>query len=807
MRRHQQSQKNGKRILKICLFMMLGLLGWYIGGLAKNSSTNSSNSEPSSPTPAKTSLLPVPKFDPETHYVTYQKNVKPILEQYCYDCHMDGEEKGELNLDKFTTFASMTQDRESWYKVKQHLNLQLMPPVDERQPKASETTLISNWIDKTIFYTDPKNPDPGKVVLRRLNRNEYQNSFYDLLGVKIDVEGLLPLDDTGYGFDTISDVHTVSPAHIEKYLTAAETALNQAIVIDDMPWPEKKFPIENLNYEPSDIKAGNFYISGTVVIPTRSLKPGIYELEFIASSTPAGDEEAIMEIRNNEKTLAKVEIPHKEFQTLSKSKVTLTKDSQLSLAYVNDFYDADHPNASRRDRNIQLHEVKLTGPIDGKRQKKPATHTALLPGREVSQTPESYALEVWTNFARKAFRRPVSLSEIQPYTQFLDPDDQSPHALERQILLGFQAMLSSPKFLFIESTPENSTLTISPLTELALASRLSYFLWSSAPDEILIEKANKNELRKNLTSEINRMLDDPKAVRFIENFGGQWLQLRNLDVSSPDPTLYPKWTKSLKNNAIKESQYFLKHLLESDASILDCIDADYSFLNEELAKAYGIDGVSGEHFRKVTFSDKLRGGLLTQISILTLTSYPNRTSPVLRGKWILENILGTPPPPPPGDITSLEPDNEKHKDLSLRKQLEQHRQKAECAACHNLLDPLGFTLENYNAIGEWRDSDKGIPIDSFGKLISGESFNNGAEMKSVLKENKADDFIHCLSEKLLTYSIGRGLEYYDQPALKKIITQTKENKLTLRSLIHAVCLSTPFQMTRTPAYNPTANNQ
>jgi len=665
MRRHQQSQKKGKQIRLICLFILLGLLGWYVGGLVKNPTPNSESEQPAKATE--------PAFDPETHFVTFEKDVKPIMEQYCYDCHMDGEDKGSLDLDKFTSFASMIQDRESWGKIKEHLELKLMPPVDEDQPATAETALIADWIDNTIFYTDPENPDPGKVALRRLNRNEYQNTLYDLLGVKVDVETLLPLDDTGYGFDTISDVHTVSPAHIEKYLSAAETALNQATVI---------------------------------------------------------------------------------------------------------------------------------GPMDGKTPAKPATHKALLPDRLVSQTAESYALEVWSNFANKAFRRPVTLSEIQPYTQFLDTDDESTEGLQQQILLGMQAMLSSPRFLFIKSTPEDATQPVSPLTEMALASRLSYFLWSSAPDEMLLKKVRSNQLRETLTEEIDRMLDDPKSERFISNFGGQWLQLRDLDVISPDPNLYPKWTKSLKNDAIRESQIFLKHLLESDASILDCIDADYSFINERLAKIYGVKGVTGEHFRKVTFNDKQRGGLLTQISVLTLTSYPDRTSPVLRGKWILENILGTAPPPPPGDIPSLAPDDKKHKNISFRKQLEEHRKKAECAACHNLLDPLGFTLENYNAIGEWRLTEKGKPIDSFGKLISGETFNNGAEMKSVLRKNKADDFLHCISEKILTYSIGRGLEYYDKPAIEKIIAQTKQNELTFRSLIHAVCRSTPFQMTRTPAYHP-----
>lgn len=792
MRRYQQSQKKGKQLLQICLFILLGLLGWYVGGLVKNPSSNAP--------PIKPAEATAPAFDPETHFITFQKDVQPIMEQYCYDCHMDGENKGSLDLDKFTSFATMTQDRESWGKIKEHLELKLMPPVDKDQPKDAEKALIADWIDRTIFYTDPENPDPGKVALRRLNRNEYQNTIYDLLGVKVDVTTLLPLDDTGYGFDTISDVHTVSPAHIEKYLTAAETALNQATVIGDTPRAIKNYSIDKLRYQPDKIKAGNFFISGSAEIPTKSLDSGVYQLEIIASSTPAGDEEAILEIRDGNTVLAKVEIPHGNAHTLTKLKITLAKTSALSIAYINDLWDPDQPDRNRRDRNVQLHEVKIIGPMNGKSPAKPASHNALLPDRLISQTAESYALEVWFNFASKAFRRPVSLSEIRPYTQFLDTNDESKNGLQRQILLGIQAMLSSPKFLFIQSTPADSDHPVSPLTEMALASRLSYFLWSSTPDEILLKKAQNNQLKKTLTEEINRMLDDPKAARFISNFGGQWLQLRDLDIISPNPKIYPTWTKSLKNDAIRESHTFLKHLLESDASLLDCIDADYSFINERLAKIYGVADVTGEHFRKVKFTDNQRGGLLTQISVLTLTSYPNRTSPVLRGKWILENILGTAPPPPPGDIPSLEPDDKNHHNLSFRKQLEQHRQKAECAACHNLLDPLGFTLENYNAIGEWRLTDNGNPIDSFGKLISGETFNNGAEMKSVLRKNKSDDFIHCISEKLLTYSIGRGLEYYDRPALEKIITQTRQNKLTLRSLIHAVCGSTPFQMTRTPAF-------
>ncbi len=373
MRRHRQCQKKGTLLVQISLFILLGLLGWYVGGLVKNPSTQSSSD---SKQPEE------PVFDPETHFVTFEKDVKPIMEEYCYDCHMDGEDKGSLDLDKYTSFASMTQDRESWYKIKEHLELKLMPPVDKDQPKSAETALIANWIDSTIFYTDPENPDPGKVALRRLNRNEYQNTLYDLLGVKVDVENLLPLDDTGYGFDTISDVHTVSPAHIEKYLTAAEIALNQAAMIDDMPWPERTYELNKLKYSRADFKGGSFISNGSAYIPTKKLPEGIYELNFLASSEASGDEEAMMEVKDGSKSITKVEIPHDVAATLTKLKVELTKDSKLSIGFINDHYDPTNPDRSKRDRNVRLLEVKLIGPMDAKRPAKSATHHAILPERE-----------------------------------------------------------------------------------------------------------------------------------------------------------------------------------------------------------------------------------------------------------------------------------------------------------------------------------------------------------------------------------------------------------------------------------------
>lgn len=787
MKYHQYYQKKLKRWLLISLILSAGTLTWVTGF--------QQNNQPPPPTTKNTHTAH------SQHFTTFQKKIKPIMVEYCYECHMDGENKGSLDLDAFTSFASMTKDRESWAKIKDHIELKLMPPVDQPQPKPHEAKTITNWINKTIFYTNPNNPDPGNVPLRRLNRQEYKNTIKDLIGIDIDVTNLLPLDDTGYGFDTIASVHTISPAHIEKYLNTAETILKKATVIGKMPHTKRNYDLNKIKFTQDKFKGGTLFTNGAAIIHTKKLPKGIYELKFSATSTQAGNQEALVEVKNGNKSLTKVEIPHGPSATITTLKLNIKPNEKITIGFINDFHDPKNPIRALRDRNVTLQSISLTGPLDAPPPEKPAIHYAILPHKLISQTPTEYALETWMRFAEKVFRRPVKIAEIQPYTKFLNPNNQSKQALQKQILNGMQAMLCSPHFLFIKNTPQNQTKPTAPLTELALASRLSYFLWSSAPDKSLINKANNNTLRKTLKQEINRMLDDPKAQRFIKNFGGQWLQLRDLDIISPDPKKYPKWTKQLKNDAITETHLFLNHLLKTNTSILDCIDADYTFLNQRLAKFYNIPHIKGKHFRKTKLPNKQRGGLLTQISVLTLTSAPDRTSPVLRGKWILENILGTPTPPPPGDIPSIEAENTHLHKLSFRKQLELHRAKPQCAACHNLLDPLGFTLENYNAIGEWRITENNKPINSFGKLITGETFQNSAEMKSILKNNKANQFLKCITEKLLTYSIGRGIEYYDKDAVNNIITQTKKNNLTLRSLIHAICKSTPFQMTRTKAFN------
>ncbi len=739
----------------------------------------------------------------------FHGEIKPLLESYCFDCHGDGSHKGGLDFDEYPDLKSMVTDREKWLKVKEHLSLQLMPPLDEDQPEEKERLKLVNWIDKAVFPVNADDPDPGAVVMRRLNRNEYRNTIRDLLGADLEVDRLLPLDDTGYGFDTIAEVHTVSSAHIEKYLNAAEVALTHVLEIGAQPFPEKAF--KNADFS-SDRRSREdsfrFTVNGYSSLKPR-LKEGEYMLVVHASSSRAGDEDSIMAVKVDGKVLKEFPIAHGKGGdaqiVVSTLPLTLAQNSLLELGFINDFHDPDHLAGRFRDRNLYIHEVKLIGPVNQSNPQKSAKHLAIFPPRLIKQSDEAYALEVWRNFARRAFRRPVNLDEVMPYRKFLEPlsDGDSLYGrhdgaeLEDQIALGLQAMLVSSEFLYIKNSAQSEVGDKSLLTEHALASRLSYFLWSTMPDDRLMRLADHGELREKLTVEIDRLLDDSRSEQFIKNFSGQWLQLRSLNVHTADAKIFPMWDKKLRQYAVTETEMFLSHLLKNNLSVKQCLDADYTFLNQDLAKHYGLKDVQGAHFRQVNLTDDRRGGLLGQASILTLTSNPNRTSPVLRGKWILENILGTPPPPPPADIPEFQPDEKENLHTSLRSQLELHRKSTACASCHNLMDPLGFALENFDAVGRWRDKENGNAIDNQGTLISGESFRGSGELKSVLLSHKVEPFIRCLSEKLMTYSLGRGVEYYDKPAIDEILLKSSKSDHSFRALIHAVCESVPFQQTRT----------
>jgi hypothetical protein len=428
--------------------------------------------------------------------------------------------------------------------------------------------------------------------------------------------------------------------------------------------------------------------------------------------------------------------------------------------------------------------------------KNPETRQRILIAKSGDTTPAA-ASQILERFASRAFRRPATAGELDRLTGFVELARKNGDGFDTGIQLALQAVLVSPHFLYrVELDREpNNPKAVHPIREYELATRLSYFLWSSMPDDELFQEARQTTLRKNLETQVRRMLKDPRSQALVQNFGGQWLQTRNLKTATPDPAMFPTFTNELRAAMLRETEMFFAAVIAEDRSILDFLDADFTFLNERLARHYGIDGIKGEPLRRVTLSDGRRGGVLTQASILTITSNPTRTSPVKRGKWILENILGTPPPPPPPDAGELSEDKNAVLSGSLRQRMEQHRRNPSCATCHQRMDPLGFGFENFDAVGAWRTKDGKFTIDPSGVLPDGKSFQGPKDLKVILK-GRAGEFARCLTEKMLTYALGRGLEYYDKCALDEISADLAKKQYRFTSLVIDIVKSDPFQKRR-----------
>jgi hypothetical protein len=742
--------------------------------------------------------------EPPTQDLTrsYHSEILPIFENYCYDCHGDGVKKGELALDRFENIESMIANRDVWGRIRDHIAFRLMPPPDEYAPSDEERDKMIAWIDAAVFPVDPENPDPGHVTLRRLNRVEYRNTVRDLLGVTVDVESILPPDDSGYGFDNIGDVLTLSPAHLERYLDAARVALEQAVHPDPMPRLRTRIAGRDLNGDGARRDNGYvFATSGAADARVQLQRPGKYRIEVTAGSTLGGDELPNMNLTLNGEVIANwgVEAPMDRPQTYTKE---LTIDrvgrrARVGVAFTNDFYDERHPDPALRDRNLMIHRIEVHGPLDGPPPPKPDTHLRIYGEREQGLDDLAYMNRVLRRFAERAFRRPVRGGEIERYAAFLELARAQGDTVEHGIALALQAMLVSPSFLFREEPAEPSGEGGRRLIqEHALASRLSYFLWSTMPDERLLDLANSGKLRENLSGEIARMLASERSSEFVKNFAGQWLQLRDLAHVQPDYVKFRSFDQDLASAMRTETEMLFAHILKENLPALTLLDADFTFLNERLANHYSIEGIEGSEFRMTTLEGQPRRGILGHGSVLTLTSYPTRTSPVLRGKYVLENLLDTPPPPPPPNVPQLEAVESQGEDLSLRVQLERHRDDPACSSCHALMDPIGFGLENFDAVGRWRDSDNKLPIDPAGKLASGREFSGPDELRELLTRHQRADFHRALATKLLTYALGRGLEWYDRPAVAEIVLKAEAEDGRLQSLIEAVVHSVPFQYRR-----------
>lgn len=730
----------------------------------------------------------------------WKSEAQPLMEAYCYDCHGDGIKKGELSLDRFDSIAEMQADRELWKRIRDHIRHRLMPPLDEDQPTVAERDKLLAWIDDAVFPVDPANPDPGRVTLRRLNRVEYQNTLNDLLGVEVKVTDLIPPDDSGYGFDNIGDVLTLSPAHLERYLEAARVALDKAVKPGVMPPPETRLTGRDMRGDGQRSEEGRYLTtSGTVEVLYRPLRPGKYRITVTACGTMGGDTAPVMELHVNGEKQHDWSVPVPLDRPAEYSREIRFNDKRpvtVGVSFTNDFWDENYPDRSRRDRNLMVNAITITGPLDGPPLPKPESHRRIFGNRAKGEDDRAYALRILGQFARKAFRRPTRQGEVARYLELVSLAKDE--GVEHGVRLALEAMLVSPSFLYREEPqpePDNAG-KIHLIDEHALATRLSYFFWSSMPDTRLMDLADRGELRKELPEEIERLLRDPRSRQFVSNFTGQWLRLRDVPSSLPAKRAFPRFNPRLREAMRRETEMLFAHVVREDLPMTTLLDAGFTFVNEDLARHYGIPDVRGNGFRKVELSDSRRRGILGHGSLHLLTSYPLRTSPVLRGKYVLENLLDTAPPPPPPNIPQLEPPNRHGEQRSLREQLEKHREDPSCASCHALMDPIGFGLENFDASGAWRDQDNGKPIDAAGELVSGRKFHGVEELRKVLVEDHRSDFHRSVASKMLTYALGRGLDWYDKPAIDKIVSDTESAGGSSKAMIRAVIDSVPFQYRR-----------
>jgi mono/diheme cytochrome c family protein len=751
----------------------------------------------------------------------FDANVAGFVKQNCAMCHNEQLKTAGLALTKYHDTPAMLHDRVVWEKVVARLRTHEMPPKGMPQPAPEQVATVTDWIEAQFAQFDQTSkPDPGHLTAHRLNRAEYNNTVRDLLAVKFKPAADFPADDSGYGFDNIGDVLSVSPVLMEKYLAAAKKIAGEAIPSGALPKATRMryspdHPLKEIRLELEhrfDLPAEGDYdlraaVSGrkdafriqmeldgkpiqtSDIVISEGDKPRAYEIRL---HVPYGEHLFSAALTEREPSPEEVQISEK-----------LTEKDQQAIARQIAKNPADEKEIRKQHElgnpPTYMDSLEMRGPFNPLPPPTPESYKRIFMcgHAEGEHTPACMRANL-NHLMRLAYRRPVTNEEVAKLTDLVGMAQKNGLTLDQSMRIGLQAILVSPNFLYrMERDPNpNDPAEIHPVNAYELASRLSYFLWSSMPDEELLQLAAEKRLYRPevLHAQVKRMLADPKADALVDNFAGQWLELRNLDSAHPDPDQFPEFDEQLRRAMYTETRLFVNAIVHQDRSILDFIDGQYTFLNERLAKFYGIPGIKGKNFRRVQLDGTERSGVLTQGSVLLVTSYPTRTSPVLRGKWILENVLNTPPPPPPPGVGSIDA---KGGALSgtMRQQMEKHRANPMCAGCHSRMDPLGFALENYNAIGEWRTEDASQPIDASGVLPGGRKFNGSAEMKKILAANR-EAFAECLTEKLMIYALGRGLEPYDRTATKKIVAQLASHEYRFSSLITGIVDSVPFQMGR-----------
>lgn len=722
-----------------------------------------------------------------------------LLESHCFDCHSGTEPEGGLDLTHFKTVGSMRLESDIWGKVLQRTNNGSMPPPEMDPLPESDKDWLVQWVDDALHKIDCSDRSfPGQVTVRRLTRLEYRNSIRDLVGVDYLPSAGFPGDDVGYGFDNIGEVLSLPPVLMEKYLDAAEKISAQVISTPEDYQPE----LHKVNLGDWQTEGGVnknqrvvFYSNGKATANLEVTDPGRYQISIAVEGQQAGNEPCKMTVSIDEKTVRQYEIAGKDKRETIKFIRRLGRGTtKLTVSFDNDFYDKSAPKG-QQDRNLLLHEATFVGPDKPTVSSLSDLHKNFFFVYPKKESEESQAaaklLSVWSS---RFFRRPTAQHEVQDLLKIYQSVRADGASFEKAMQVSLMAIMVSPKFLFKIERPAPEDGSIRDLSNYELATSLSYFLWASTPDEELLKFATQQDLSKTaaLRIQIRRMLESRKADVFIENFASQWLQLRILEGFEPDPDKYKGVDALLLADMRTETEMFCRSILREDRSLLELLNGDFTFVNGRLANHYGIGNVpeDSKQFVKVSLAGSQRGGLLTQGSILAVTSNPTRTSPVKRGKWIMENLLGEPPPPAAPDVVPLD---KQELTGTLRQRMEQHRVDPACASCHQLMDPLGFALENYDPVGRWRDRDEGGPIDPSGVLPTGENFQGIGELKEILTGAHKDKFVRCVTEKMLIYALGRGLRYEDQCAVNEIVARLEANDYRMSELIFGIVESAPFR--------------
>ena len=830
----------------------------------------------------------------ETALESFSKNVAPILEENCYDCHGDGASKGGVQLDDFQTDSAL-KDHGLWLRVMKNVRAGIMPPATEPRLSPAETQKLMSWIKLSAFSLDPAHPDPGRVTLRRLNRVEYRNTIRDLLGAKFDTLKEFPADDTGQGFDNLGDVLTISPILLERYLDAAQTIVSGVVptrsrVVDKQVLFGAQFTAPK-SAEPAALTAVGAKVEPVVKLtsgssssskrPLPTVQGTALDLSYytpitvstIFKATHGGKYQLAVNLSAIEKyvddqfDLNRCRLIFKaDNNVLINQEFVREGDKTFDFTFDRTWSAGDHllsfeiqPGSVEQPQlrllRIRLNSITVSGPQAPENWVQPDNYTKFFP-RKVplfASSRRKYAADLLGNFASRAFRRPIDRDTVQRLVAMEEATASQPGGtFEAGVAQAMVAVLASPRFIFREENVEPLQAgQINPyVDEYALASRLSYFFWSSMPDAELFQLAAKGQLRAQLSAQIDRMLADPRSSEFVSNFTGQWLEARdigdvqinplaiylrehpNLEAEQaldtfrrvskiPDEARTPEQkedfakartafftvlrapkaqlTDSLRTAMRKESEMSFAYVMKEDRSLVELIDCNYTFLNEELAKHYNIPGVQGTEMRKVILPPgSPRGGILTQGTVLAVTSNPTRTSPVKRGVFILDAILGTRPPPPPPNIPALEDaaSPEKLRTMTLRENLAMHATNESCASCHSRMDPLGLALENFNAMGAWRDSELNRPIDPSGQLITGEAFANIRELKHILATSHRRDFYYCITQKLMTYALGRALDYYDVDTVDQLVAELEASNGRPSVLVRGIINSAAFQQRR-----------